>query len=204
MRLLNNDSRKSVTLVFLLLTSYISCFSQISQTMASTKPVNLKLAYNSSLIYSGIRLGVEFPVKSREKKDYVNDLFITANLSGYHHPGFHDNLYATTGLLMRKTRPDGFFTEFSPEAGYSRTFLGGKTYRVDLNGVVTKVPLAGYNYALISVGEGLGYDFSRTKSIPVLGYFKFNLLAMFPYNSSIYLRPAMEIGFIYKPSKIKR
>lgn len=77
------------------------------------------LAYNGSLIYSGARFGVEFPVKSTEvlksgnsgKNGYfINDLYITANFSWYHHPDFHDNFYVTTGFLIRRTKPNGFLT----------------------------------------------------------------------------------------------
>jgi hypothetical protein len=152
---------------------------------------------------------VEFPIKttsitklkkSGEKKEFVKDRFVTSNLSWYHHPEFHDNIYLTSGLTMRRIKSNGFLTEFSPEIGYSRTFLGATTYKVNNNGDVTIEKLAGYNYALISVGGGIGYDFSMTELKPFIVFYKFNLLTMFPYNSTFYLRPAMEIGLIYKPS----
>ena len=166
------------------------------------------LSYSSSVIYPGARLGIEFPVKtiyltkinrSGKERDFVKDRFITTNLSWYHHPAFHDNLYFTVGWTMRRTKAKGFFTEFSPEVGLSRTFLGGTTYQVDNSGNVTRKKLAGYYYALVSVGGGIGYDYSKTKQKPFLIFSKFNLLMMFPYNSTIYLRPAVEIGLIYKP-----
>lgn len=199
-----------LSLILLWAISFCSGFSQMREMMGNEKKSsNLKLAYNSSLIYSGARFGVEFPVKSTEvsksgnsvkKRDFINDLYITANFSWYHHPQFHDNIYFTSGCILRRTKPNGFFTEFSPEIGYSRTFLGGTTYAVDNDGNISIEKLAGYNYAFISVGEGLGYDFSKTKSMPYLVYYKFNLFSMFPYNSTFYLRPAMELGWIYKPS----
>lgn len=199
-----------LSLILLWAISFCSGFSQMREmTGNGKKSSNLKLAYNSSLIYSGARLGVEFPVKttcvnkfrnSGKKKYFINDLFVTANFSWYHHPDFHDNFYVTTGFLIRRTKPNGFFTEFSPEIGYSRTFLGGTTYTVDNKDNISIIKLAGYNYAFISVGEGLGYDFSTTKSLPFSAYFKFNLFSMFPYNSTVYVRPAMELGLIYKPS----
>lgn len=203
-------SIRNLSLLLLLSVSSIQCFSQnIDNVGFSQIHPNLKLAYNSSLIYSGARFGVEFPVKSTEvsksgnsvkKRDFINDLYITANFSWYHHPQFHDNIYLTSGCILRRTKSNGFFTEFSPEIGYSRIFLGGTTYAVDNDGNISIEKLAGYNYAFISVGEGLGYDFSKTKSMPYLVYYKFNLFSMFPYNSTFYLRPAMELGLIYKPS----
>lgn len=166
------------------------------------------LSYNSSVIYPGAKLGIEFPVKtiyltkinrSGKERDFIKDRFITTNLSWYHHPDFHDNLYFTAGWTMRRTRAKGFFTEFSPEVGLSRTFLGGTTYQVDNSGNVTRKKLAGYYYALASIGGGIGYDYSKTKQKPFLIFSKFNLLMMFPYNSTVYLRPAVEFGLIYKP-----
>jgi hypothetical protein len=202
-------SIQKLSLIFLLTSSVLISFSQ-EDTLKSKKSTNLKIAYNSSLIYPGAVIGTETPIVSKNitkllnkggKREIVKDQLITANLSWYHHPGFHDNLYCIFGWTNRRTRSNGWFTDFSPELGYSRTFLGGTTYRVNNNGDVTIEDLAGYNYALISVGVGIGYDFSMSKSKPFLVRYKFNLLAMFPYNSTIYVRPAMEIGLIYKPSK---
>jgi len=191
----------------------VSCFSQsVDSVKIEKKSSNLKLSYNSSLIYPGARFGAEFPIKttykakfkkSGKEKDFVKDRFISANISWYHHPYFHDNLYLTAGWTMRRTKSTGFLTEFSPEIGLSRTFLGGTTYKVDNNGNVTIEKFAGYYYAFVSIGGGVGYDFSNTKKTelkPFIVFCKFNILSMFPYNSTIYLRPAMEIGLIYKPS----
>ena len=185
------------------------CFSQnVDSLRIQKKSSNLTLSYNSSVIYPGTRFGVELPVvtisvteirKSGKERNFTKDRFITAHLSWYHHPAFHDNVYFTAGWTMRRTTMSGFFTEFAPEAGLSRTFLGGTTYQVDDNGEVTREKFAGYYYALVSVGGGIGYDFSKTKQKPFLVFSKLNVLMLFPYNSTIYLRPVMEIGLIYKP-----
>jgi hypothetical protein len=167
------------------------------------------LSYSGSIIYPGAQFGFEFPVTSTEviiqkktgiQKEVAKDRYITTQMSWYHHPAFHNNIYLTAGWTMRRTRSTGFFTEFSPEIGISRTFLGGTTYLVDENEAVTIKKHAGYFYALVSVGGGIGYDFSKTKQKPFSVFSKLNLLAMFPYNSSIYLRPTLEIGLIYKPA----
>ena len=182
-------------------------FSQSDSIGHISGSLNLKSSYNSSLIYPGARLGVEYGIKqispamygsSAEKRNFFKDRFISANISWYHHPNFHDNFYLTAGWTTRKTKSTGFFTEFSPEIGLSRTFLGGTTYQIDNHGVVSIKKLAGYFYALLSVGGGVGYDFSKIKHKPFMLFCKFNLLAMYPYNSTIYLRPAIEIGLIYK------
>ena len=196
----------------LILTGIISSLNGFPQSddsgsaMGTSKP-NLKAAYNSSMIYPGVRLGAEFQLntfktttlkKSGKCNDLIKGRFINTNLGWYHQTDFHDNLYLTAGWTMRRTRSDGFFTEFSPEIGVSRTFVGGTTYQVDVNGRVSVEKFSGYFYPLCSVGGGIGYDFSITESKPLMLYYKLNLLAMYPYNSTIYIRPAMELGVIYR------
>lgn len=203
-----NFQKFCLTLAILAYSTF--CFAQSVDSLSIVKiSSNLVLSYNSSLIYPGARMGVEFPVKtilitkinkSGKEKDFTQDRFVTSNISWYHHPAYHDNLYFTAGWTMRRTKAKGFFTEFSPEVGISRMFNGGTTYQVDNNGNVTRKRLAGYYYAVVSVGGGIGYDFSKTKQKPFLIFSKMNVLMMFPYNSTIYLRPAVEIGLIYKPS----
>jgi len=196
-------------LVLLISSCSIHCFSQSADSVwVEKKSSNLSSSYISSLIYPGARLGVELPVntiyiskirKSGKTRVFTKDRFVTANLSWYHHPAFHDNVYLSVGWTMRRTKSNGFMTEFSPEVGLSRTFLAGTTYRVDDNGNVSIKKRAGYYYTLFSVGGGIGYDFSITQRKPFSIFSKFNVLMMFPYNSTIYLRPVVEIGLIYKP-----
>src|SRR5690554_2984238 len=151
-------------LILFLLSWTITSNAQTSDSLIN-RSTNLTLSYNSSIIYPGARVGVEFPVKSIELKKkklseervIIKDRFITAQIGWYHHPSFHDNLYLTLGWTMRRIRPKGFFTQFSPEIGYSRTFLGGTTYTVDENNEVHIKKWAGYNYLLLSLGVGLGY-----------------------------------------------
>lgn len=145
------------------------------------------------------QIHVQKTKKSGAPKSVYKDHFFTGNLSWYHHPTFHDNVYVTMGYNKRRTYPNGFFTDWSPEIGYSRTFIGGTTYEVSETNTVSIKKMAGYHHVLVSIGGGLGYDFSITNSKPISVYYKLNLLTMFPYNSTVYLRPAMELGIIFKP-----
>lgn len=199
-----------ILILILLLTANFAFAQNDSKTISKVKTSSsIYLAYNSSIVYPGIRAGLEIPTskilvnktkKSGKQKLIFKDRFLTNNLGWYHHPTFHDNIYFTVGYTFRRTNGKGFFTAFTPEVGYSRTFLGGTTYKVEEDGNVSIKKFAGYNYALVSLGGGLGYDFSITQSIPFAIYYKCNLLTMFPYNNTFYLRPTMEIGLIYKPN----
>jgi hypothetical protein len=173
---------------------------------------NLKLSYNTTIIYPGFSAGIEFPVQinknlliRKKAKDRIisRSRFISGNINWYHHPNFHNNLYVTAEWVMRRTTDRGIIWEFSCGPGYSRTFLGGTTYRVSDNGDVSVVKLAGYNYALLTVGEGFGIDFSLKKRLPFSTILKLNIISMFPYNSTFYIRPVLEIGVRYSPFRSK-
>ncbi len=186
------------------------CFALVSNAQTidnkENKAANLTLSYSGSITYPGARCGIEVPMKTveltKKQKVFIKDRLLTAQIGYYHHPSFHDNLYLTAGWTMRRTRPNGFFVQFSPEIGYSRTFLGGTTYTVNDNDNVSIKKMAGYNYLLMSLGGGLGYNFEKTKNLPIAVSLKANILAMAPYNSSFYLRPTVELGIIYKPKHL--
>jgi hypothetical protein len=182
----------------------ILCQAQIDSSFHFT----YKLSYVSSIIYPGLSTGGEIPLLhinkellKKSKPKYYKERFITGNFNWYHHPGFHDNLYLTAEWVLRRTQYRGFISEFSIGPGFSRTFLGGTTYKVNDNGDVSVVKLAGYNYALITIGGGAGYDFLMHKNLPISIFAKMNLITMFPYNSTIYFRPVLELGVRYSPYK---
>jgi hypothetical protein len=194
---------------FLLLLVSFSSFSQTDSVKVRKKfSSDLLISFNSTLIYPGIRLGIEFPlykvnlsknIKNGKTVSVIKDRLISVKSGWYHHPGFHDNLYLTAEWTMRRTNKKGFLSEFNAGPGYSRTFLGGTTYQVDNYGNVKILKSAGYNYVLITAGGGVGYDFSKKKGVPLSIFYKLDILTMFPYNSTIYFRPAMELGIIYTP-----
>jgi hypothetical protein len=188
----------------------VNCFSQ-SDSLIELKrsSSNIITSYNSSMIYPGARIGIEIPVsnvdlkrnlKTGNTKSILKERFVSVAAGWYHHPGFHDNLYFTLEWTMRRTNESGLFTQFSTGPGYSRTFLGGTTYSVDNIGNVSVIRSAGYNYALITAGGGIGYNLAGRIRLPVSILYKFDIMMMFPYNNTLYFRPVMELGIIYRPA----
>lgn len=165
----------------------------------------IRAGFNGSLIYPGFRGGLEYPYKRIEFTRYrgkkapktrVKDRCLTVEAGFYHHPTFHDNLYLLFGYLLRRNKSRGTYWEFAPAFGYSRTFLGGETYRVDhQTGVVSRVRRPGYHYAILSLGGGPGKAFNPRLSI----YSRLSALVMAPSNNIVYVRPTMELGLILKP-----
>ncbi len=193
---------KKSLLIFIGLVSLNCTYGQNTNAMPET---SIKAAYMGSLIYPGFKIGIERPskviqvekTKSWGTKTILKERYWTYNFGFYHHKTFHTNLFLLVERQMRRQNSGGFFVEFAPGLGYSRTFLDGITYTVNENGVVNKKSLAGYNYAMLSLGGGCGYDFSRKTKMPFKMYLKTSALIMAPYNSFLYVRPTAELGIIY-------
>lgn len=194
--------------LFVLCTGLMCLNAIYAQKTTELPQTGIKAAYMGSVIYPGFKVGIERPykviqldkTKSRGTKTILKERYWTLNLGYYHHTTFHDNIYLLAEWQMRRQKPKGWFFEFAPGVGYSRTFLGGTTYRVSDNGEVSKKKLAGYNYAMLSVAGGVGYDFSKKSETPVKAFFKPSLFFLAPYNIFVYFRPTVELGIIYSPS----
>jgi hypothetical protein len=188
---------------------WLLCQQAIQAQEKSDFPkVGFKAAYMSSVTYPGFKVGIEYLTKVTKKgkqkswgtKEIFKERYWTLNMGFYHHPNIHDNLYLIIERQYRRQYSKGFFLDISPGIGYSRTFLGMETYALADNGTVSKKPLAGYNYLMLSTGGSLGYDFSKTKNRPIKIFLKPSIFAIRPYNSNSYLRPTYEIGMIFTPS----
>jgi hypothetical protein len=193
--------------LFLSLTFFYFTLIQ-AQNNVVLPQTSIKAAYMGSIVYPGFKVGIERPYKviqvdkTRKSgtKTILKEHSLTFNLGYYHHETFHTNIYLLAEWQLRKQRSKGWFTEFAPGLGYSRTFLDGTAYRVDDNGQVTKMSISGYNYAMLSIAGGFGYDFSKQKDLPIKAYFKPSLIVMAPYNTFIYFRPTVEVGVVYTPA----
>ena len=167
--------------------------------------MSIKAAYMSSVTFPGFKVGIEMPTKVKTitkqrswgTKTILKERYWTLNVGFYHHPDFHDHLYLLAERQFRRQYSKGFFMELAPGIGYSRTFLGKATYTLADDGTVSKKTLAGYNFLMLSVAAGVGYDFSKTKNLPFKLYLKPSFFAIAPYNSTKYMRPTYEIGMIY-------
>ncbi len=201
-------TEKMKTTKSILLILFTICVSKgFGQTSDSTyhPKSEIKLSLLGSIKYPGLRLGVELPlrlkevIKTKKPKTIYKVRSLTFNAGYYHQKDFHDNFYFTAEWQMRRICEKGWFSEFAPGIGYSRTFLGGTTYTVGDNGVISIHKFAGFNYAVITLAAGFGYDFSLRKSAPLKIFGKLSMLSMFPYNNRVYLRPTIETGIVYAP-----
>lgn len=165
----------------------------------------LRVAVLGSLIYPGFKVGVERPyrvIRPGSGGKYQKERSLCASLGYYHHGTFHDNFFLLLERRKRLQWQSGWFAEFSPGLGLSRTFLGGATYTVSATGEVDKRAWAGHTYALVSAALGGGYRFATRQGKPVTVYSNISLLGMFPSNRFIYLRPTMELGLAWNISRL--
>jgi hypothetical protein len=197
-----------VYLLFIAILVQFSLHAQKSKVTISKeikKIPNVKAAYLGSIVYPGFKVGSEFPMyaketsitkKTGEVKVKLKERFITGNLGFYYHQTFHANWMLSIEWQLRKTRQNGWFTEWASGIGYSRTILDAITYKVSDAGEISKVKFAGHHYFLMSINGGFGYDFMVKKEKQLKLYCKGSLLILTPYNSFIYPRPTFEIGVI--------
>jgi hypothetical protein len=205
--------KKLIYVVLMLLCTHLNAQNKQTKKVDIPKTPNLKVAYLGSITYPGFTIGMEFPMYAKEKiitrksgavKKKMKERFITANVGMYHHTTIHTNFMLYAEWQMRKTRQSGWFTEFSPGLGFSRTFLDGTTYKQNKSGGFDKVKMAGYNYFMTSVKGGFGYDFNIKKEKPFKTYLKGGLIIFAPYNSFLLPRPTIEIGVIGILSSLKK
>jgi hypothetical protein len=163
-----------------------------------------------SIIYPGLKLGVERPYKYTQidkfRKNKIKTLYkeryLSYSLGMYYHNNYHTNIFSQTEWLARRQKSKGFYYESSLGLGLSRTFVDGRTFSVSDDGEVEKIPMSGNWYALASLGGGIGYNAYLTKQKPYSVYLKFHFLFMFPYNAFITPRPTLGLGFNYNFSGI--
>lgn len=195
--------------LLLLLLYAIALPAQKSDAPALPLPqTSIKASYLGTIVYPGFKWGIERPYKviqvEKDKKwglkTILKERYWTGNVGFYHHPTFHDNLFLLLERQKRRQSAGGWFGETSVGLGYSRSFLGGTTYTVAESGQVNEKPLAGYDYGMASLAAGGGYNFAMKKDIPFKVFGKISILGIFPYNSHLHLRPAIELGCIYSPA----
>jgi hypothetical protein len=215
LKLYNNKIMyKKITLVvFTLLNTILFAQNKITEKKEIDKIPNIKVAYLGAIIYPGFKAGVEFPMYAKEKtitkksgaiKKKLKERFINANFSMYHHQKVHTNLMLIGEWQMRKTRQNGWFTEFAPGLGLSHTFLAATTYQQNETGTIEKVNLAGNNYFLTSLSGGFGYDFQTKKEKPIKVYARGSLVFHLPFANLVLPKPTFEIGVIKSISSFKK
>ena len=186
----------------------IFCFSLLApwllaqQTKDYQPLAGIKAQVLGSIIYPGLQLGYERPYQvtkgmSGNATKYYKERYIAGHLGFYHHARFHTNLMLQGEWIARNQKTKGFFYEFNTGLGISRTFLAGPAYEVNEQGEVSKIPLAGNWFAMLSVGGAAGYNLRLNQKQDFTIFSRLRGLFFFPYNNVLYGRPSLELGLTY-------
>jgi hypothetical protein len=162
-------------------------------------------SYMGSIVYPGFKIGIERPykitqvniLKKKRTKTFYKERYLGFSLGMYYHPTFHTNFFLQSEWQIQRQKSCGLYYGFAPGLGISRTFYDGATFRIDDNGNILKVPLAGNFYGLASLSGTIGYNFAFKTETNLKVYLKPSVILMFPYNKIVYFRPTFEIGAVF-------
>ena len=194
-----------LAIIILLLGNVYSVEAQNPQKADTVMQSTLEIGLAGALIYPGISMGVVHPLsikqidktkKSKSGYRVFRTSSLDVNFATYHHPGFHDNFMLTGGWLMQHIAPNGIILEWEPALGVSRTFLNSTTYTVDPQGGVQQKHGAGFTYAMASIAGGVAYRIPESHWDVGL---RLSMIAMYPYNSTFYLRPLATLTARWTP-----
>lgn len=165
----------------------------------------IRFSYNGALLYPGMKIGFERPYqltsiekyKRRKVKTKLIERNLTFSLGMYHHTHYHTNYFLQGEWVRRKQKSKGFYFERAIGTGFSKTFYPSPTFKVDGDGNVSKVPLAGNFYGLFTYSNALGYNFNLKYKKPFSIYVKPSGMVLFPHNSLVTIRPTLELGGTY-------
>jgi hypothetical protein len=177
-------------------------------------PLTLNVSALMTTQLLGFRVGVEHALFQKEiqklgqsgkVKTIKKDRLLSLDLGYYYQAGLHHNWFLTAAYKLKRTGNSGFYTEFSPFLGISRTFLTEETYSVDGNGITTLNSLAGDWYLTSGFGVGVGQTFSERKNFVLKDiHLSLFLQVLYPNFGSFALKPSFQLGTSVRLDKIQR
>ncbi|NIJ52279.1 hypothetical protein [Dyadobacter arcticus] len=179
--------------------------------VAQRSPLLLKgsLLFSNRLIGGQVGLGRMLSWKEKHISKHSGKQKITSkqtvlygNMVYYDHPGLHRNWMLTAQYDMYRFNKKGFYTEFTPLLGVSRTFLPGTTYKVDDAGNVSILKLAG-NWTLTGgFGLGAGKYFTNSGPLKTISL-KLITQVFYPNFRFIAFKPHLELNTAWQLSKMQ-
>lgn len=156
--------------------------------------------FGKSVTRPGIKAGTnifDYDLRWHIKPDgdtTTRRFIISSNIGFYCHFRNHYGLFLNSEFGYRTTYSNRFFWQCDIGAGYLRTFLAGRVYKVINDGEIHQVFLAGSNQFMPGIGITLGKDFTcRNKKLKSL-YGRFGGFLQYPYNTMWLPSLNIEIG----------
>ncbi|PLX05465.1 MAG: hypothetical protein C0594_07245 [Marinilabiliales bacterium] len=203
---------KKSLVILMLLGFIVSVNAQIDSTQQYL-PITISY-YGDLYTHPGLKLSTEYVLgervieKKRSKgrvkvrhKQYVPKLSLTYT----HHAAYYNAFLLGGEMNFRKLKPSsGFRVDKILGMGYMRAFNAGKTYEVDDNMNISKVPLAGHNQFFMSFAFGFSKLFVETKQIPLAWHIRQSFTVYMPNNGAFGGILGFEVGVSYFPTFKKK
>lgn len=173
----------------------------LAQSLAAQ---NVRVAYfGETVTHYGARAGYEYLLGAAEGADgqggaVRSQFFAGVSLSVFRHPDNHIGAAVSPEFGWRRTGRRGGMVQGALSAGLFRSFYEGKTYRSTEDGRLQRTPLAGQWGFLPGLSLGVGRDLSVRGSVPLAVFANAHGMLQYPYNRTVLLRPALEVGLIFK------
>lgn len=136
----------------------------------------LKTFY-STPAHPGLTLGTEFYYSYSPGFAF----FQTAMLGWYRHHPLHQGWLVMTETGWRWTFPFAMTAEVLLGIGYLRTYQDGALYALGPDGNFEKTDDPGLDRFMPSLSLGLGYDFRRSRLLPVVLFVRYMFFLEVPY-----------------------
>ena len=195
--LLYMSARKMLFISLLIITVIFNSNGQLNE--GGLKEINIAY-FGKSVTRPGFKIGTDlFELKSKSHIKAGGDtisrkIILSSNVGYYCHFRNHHGLFLNSELGYRIRYQRGFFMQFDIGAGYLRTFLTSRTYEVDNNGEIRKIPLAGSNKFMPGAGITLGKEFKSQMNKPKRIYCRVGGYMQYPYNTMWLPDLTLELG----------
>ena len=133
--------------------------------------------------------------KSGREKVVFKDRILSVGPGFYTQKYLHTNVFLTADYAFVRRSCSGFYRQFSPLVGVSRTFLNDVTYTVDASGTVGRDKTAGDWRVMAGFATGIGKQFDSHKPTLLRDVFlTLNVPLFYPNFRSAVLKPSLQLG----------
>ena len=130
-----------------------------------TNQLSPGLRFGDQDLHPGIMVGTEWKLNQNPRAD----IFLTANLGGYHHRLLSSGVFVNSEIGYRYRSSMGIFAQASLGLGYLHVFYPGEVYEFDESANrFQPATNDGHPALLASLGLALGYKIGTTPKAPEL------------------------------------
>ena len=160
--------------------------------------------FGESITHPGLKFGFEFILSGKNAHTKTNgkivyrQLTISPNIGIYYHPRNHTGVFINSEIGYRIIRQKGLMAQISAGAGYQRTFLAAKTYKINEQGEIQRIYLAGSNQLMPCMNVTLGKVMKGGNRYIITYFGRIGAFLQYPYNSMWLPSLVLELGIAFR------